>query len=410
MKSSSTIPIESPFTFRELFFSRTNKKGIIESGNSVFQRISLYDWDEMLGKPHNIIRHPEMPRGVFHLLWETILSDETIGAYVVNRAKDGSYYWVYALVFPIENGFLSVRLKPGSELLQVVKNKYSQLLSLEKSQGLKPVDSQAVLLQTIRELGFLNYRDFMSEALMSELEERQRQLQEPPVPILSLLRILLDCGNRLKKRCDDIFAAYQANSRVPLNLEIQAARIGEKAAPIAIMSARYDAIAKDIKKEVNKLVEAQQRVQQKVRSCQFFICSSILQKEIHHFFKSESQPMPISKETEMEILGSLELLQVKEARESLNDVKSELETFNLVFEEVRKLVVGLDMLSLSGRIEVAKLDGTSSELFGLLEDLTKFKNFLKTALSEIDDIGNSLLEQAAAIFNVDDFFAAPGEH
>jgi hypothetical protein len=54
---------EAPFSFEELFFSRTDARGIILAGNSVFQRISQYDWDALIKKPHNIIRHPDMPKG-----------------------------------------------------------------------------------------------------------------------------------------------------------------------------------------------------------------------------------------------------------------------------------------------------------------------------------------------------------
>lgn len=70
----------SDFLFDELFFSRTDKKGIIQSGNSVFQRISEFEWDEILNRPHRVVRHPHMPRGIFHLMWNEILSDHMIGA------------------------------------------------------------------------------------------------------------------------------------------------------------------------------------------------------------------------------------------------------------------------------------------------------------------------------------------
>jgi len=59
---------EVTFDPAELFFSRTNSNGVIRSGNDVFQRISGYPWDALLGAPHNIIRHPDMPEGVFSLL------------------------------------------------------------------------------------------------------------------------------------------------------------------------------------------------------------------------------------------------------------------------------------------------------------------------------------------------------
>lgn len=95
------VDVEVPFTFEELFFSRTNWRGVILAGNSVFQRVSLYSWDELIQKPHNVIRHPDMPKGVFWLLWDTIKKGEPVGAYVKNRAKDGRYYWVFAIVTPI---------------------------------------------------------------------------------------------------------------------------------------------------------------------------------------------------------------------------------------------------------------------------------------------------------------------
>ncbi|HPE46849.1 MAG TPA: PAS domain-containing protein [Hyphomonas sp.] len=102
---NSVDPNESRFEFNELFFSRTDESGIIKFGNSVFQRVSVYEWDELLNKPHKIIRNPDTPRAVFRLLWDSIKSGSPIGAYVKNRAKDGRYYWVFAIVTPVEGGY-----------------------------------------------------------------------------------------------------------------------------------------------------------------------------------------------------------------------------------------------------------------------------------------------------------------
>ena len=93
--------IESVFLPDEMFFSTTDLKGIILSGNDVFIRVSKFSKEELIGKPHNIIRHPDMPRIVFKLLWDYIQSGKPIVAYVKNIAKDGSYYWVLATVVPI---------------------------------------------------------------------------------------------------------------------------------------------------------------------------------------------------------------------------------------------------------------------------------------------------------------------
>lgn len=384
---------ESDFSFDELFFSRTNKKGVIESGNSVFQRVSQYDWDELLQKPHRIIRSPEMPRGVFHLLWDTILADKTVGAYVLNKAKDGSPYWVFALVTPITDGFLSVRLKPSSQLFSTVKSAYSELLAFEKTRGISPQESHELLLKTISSLGFSSYEQFMTEALMQELESRHVQLNTPPLAIFGLLRTTLESGANLQKRSENIFTTFKKNMFVPLNLEVQAVRIGQEAASIATISSQYDQLAKEIQVQINRFVTAGKLVQEKVQDCQFYICNSVLQKEIYHFFEQESKPTPIDKSHEMKILAELEQLQTNNARLSLFEIQKEYGEFKKVYENVRKLAIGLEMVSLSGKIEAAKLRTTSKELTDLLNELSSFKDNLKEILKEINGIGRILLDQ-----------------
>ena len=112
------------FAIEELFLSRTDERGVIQSGNSVFARLAGYEWKELIGAPHRLIRHPDMPKGVFHLMWETLKAGHSFGGYVKNRSKDGRYYWVFAVVVPVEGGYLSVRLKPSAGVLDEVVKLY----------------------------------------------------------------------------------------------------------------------------------------------------------------------------------------------------------------------------------------------------------------------------------------------
>lgn len=384
---------ESNFGFDELFFSRTNSKGVIESGNSVFQRVSLYEWGELLNKPHNLIRHPAMPRGVFHLLWDTILAGKHIGAYVINQAKDHSHYWVYALVSPVQGGFVSVRLKPSSPIFEIVKDKYAELLEIEKTKKLTPKESHEVLLKTIQGLNFRNYEHFMTEALTQELEYRQKSLGLPPIKIISQLREVMKLGTQLQKKCEEIFSAYQKSSLIPLNLEVQAAKIGQEAASIAVISSQYDGLARQIKEEIKKFMGAGSLVQERVGLCQFDICNSLLQRELFDFFKNEDRPSPIKKDVEMKYLEGLGRAGIKNAKGSLAAVDVKFKEFKAVYEQVKRLASGLDIVSISGKIEVAKIKQSSSELLGLLGDLANFKTSLKGSLKQIDNIGSELISQ-----------------
>ena len=132
---------EAPFDLDEVFFSRTDERGVILTGNYVFKRVAAYDWPELIGAPHKLIRHPDMPKAVFWLLWKTIKEGRPIGAYVKNRAKDGLHYWVFASVVPTEGGYLSARIKPSSPILDIVTQQYADLLAYEAEAGVTPEDS-----------------------------------------------------------------------------------------------------------------------------------------------------------------------------------------------------------------------------------------------------------------------------
>ncbi len=99
--------------------SRTNAKGIIEFASNDFCEIAGYDVNDLIGKPHNIIRHPDMPRAAFKDLWDTIKRGEIWSGFVKNRAKNGKTYWVYATVYPHSDkdgdiGYISCRTKIAS--------------------------------------------------------------------------------------------------------------------------------------------------------------------------------------------------------------------------------------------------------------------------------------------------------
>ena len=165
--SQSSGPREEEVTFepRELFFSRTDERGIVLFGNDVFLRTSHYSWDEMSGAPHKIVRHPDMPRAVFWILWEALNAGTPIWAYIKNRAKNGQPYWVFAIITPISGGFLSVRLKPLSELKPKVIEIYERIRARENAEKLEPHDSAALFLEEIKALCFKDYPTFMAHAL-----------------------------------------------------------------------------------------------------------------------------------------------------------------------------------------------------------------------------------------------------
>ncbi len=130
---------ERTFGENEIIVSKTDPKGIITYANQVFVRVSGYSEAELLGQPHNIIRHPAMPRCVFKLLWDVIGSGNEIFAYVINLCKNGDHYWVLAHVTPTfdQDGrivsYHSSRRKPSRVALEKIIPIYESLLEVEQS-------------------------------------------------------------------------------------------------------------------------------------------------------------------------------------------------------------------------------------------------------------------------------------
>ena len=160
--------VENKMRENDFIVSKTDLKGVITYCNRVFMEFAKYEEEELLGQQHNIIRHPDMPRCVFKLLWETVKQKKEINAYVKNLAKDGSFYWVHANVTPVMDdtgelkGYYSVRRKPNERRLEVIKELYKTLLAEEKriggNKGMEA--SENMLFNLINEEG-MTYEEFI---------------------------------------------------------------------------------------------------------------------------------------------------------------------------------------------------------------------------------------------------------
>jgi PAS domain S-box-containing protein len=171
MRLTSVTP-----TNREVFFprddlivSKTDLRDHISYVNRTFIDISGYDEAELLDEPHSVIRHPEMPRCIFQLLWETIKSEHEIFAFIRNMCKNGDHYWVLAHVTPTFDsnrtviGFHSNRRVPERKHVAMFSDLYEKLLTEERRHsdwrsGIK--ESTRILAQTTAAAG-LDYEQYV---------------------------------------------------------------------------------------------------------------------------------------------------------------------------------------------------------------------------------------------------------
>jgi len=170
MTSFRITPTNQEKVMREgdLIVSKTDIKGRITYGNRTFNEYSGFKESELLGTQHNIIRHPDMPRAVFKLLWDRLQAGQEVFAFVKNISKDGSFYWVLANVTPSYDaqgtllGYFSVRRKPNPKAIAQIQPLYRQMLQAERSAGTRDaIAASTQLLTGTLAANQISYDDFV---------------------------------------------------------------------------------------------------------------------------------------------------------------------------------------------------------------------------------------------------------
>ena len=318
MTNVDTATGEVAFDLSELFFSVTDSRGFIRSANAVFSRVSGYAPEEWLDAPHNLVRHEDMPRVVFRLLWDTLKAGEPVAAYVKNRTKDGRHYWVLALAFPVGDELFSLRLKPSSALLPVVEGLYRRLLACERS--IEPTEgrsaaidaSMQLLLDELAPLGFADYQQFMWRALPAEVTSRTAELgprhgaiRAPNDPALREAHTVCNAGlarlgtlsDRLEtyeslateyREATAVFASLAEEvSMFALNARLNADRSGSRSAVLASIANLMRTAARDVAAEVDHLTVLLHAATGHVRRLAFSLARSTLALEMVEAFLLE---------------------------------------------------------------------------------------------------------------------------
>ena len=166
MMHPTPIDKEIKLSSKRYIVSKTDAKGIIEYGNDYFVEISGYSENELVGKPHSIVRHPDMPKVVFKMMWDRINNGQNIMAVVKNLAKDGSYYWVVTEFEPkrdaISNQIIShtaFRKAAPQNAIDTMAPIYAKLIELEKDGGMEASEKY---LRGFLESNNTSYDDFIN--------------------------------------------------------------------------------------------------------------------------------------------------------------------------------------------------------------------------------------------------------
>lgn len=151
--------------------SKTDQAGVITYANDYFTEICRYTHDELIGSPHNIVRHPDMPKIAFKLMWETIKRGETFRAVVKNLAKDGRYYWVLTDFESRRDPqteqiaqYTAFRKAAPRKAIEIMAPIYKKLVEIEKTGGMEASEQ---FLNNFLASKNTNYKDFINKTISS---------------------------------------------------------------------------------------------------------------------------------------------------------------------------------------------------------------------------------------------------
>lgn len=383
---------EVPFGIEEIFFSRTDPRGVIQAGNSVFQRVSGIPWERLVGAPHRIVRHGDMPRAVFHLLWDRIKAGRPTGAYVCNSSADGRFYWVFAVVVPLADGFLSVRIKPTSALLDRVKALYESLRQAE-TDGRPAQDSAADLVAGLARLGFPSYDSFQARALATEV----------------LQRVTLG-GGRGGSRPETLQAAEAADGieveltgmqsmftealRIALNLRIAASQLGELGRPVSAISDNYALLANDMVSWLNNRALDEDvgfgGIARSVSESLFLLNAANLLAEMSEAFARDGALGGGEAAEEQGRLTGVASQYAAKAQDCQDRAMQEAATVASHLAEMRKHVTALNSIRMLCRIEGATLRHTGVSLDEIGSQLDGFQDEIGRRLLRITSLGQQV--------------------
>nr|BFD63363.1 hypothetical protein BdHM001_20440 [Bdellovibrio sp. HM001] len=369
----------------------------------------------MIGAPHSLIRHPDMPRSVFKLFWDTLKADRPIGAYVKNLAGDGSYYWVYAFAFPIEDGYLSIRFKPSSAIFQEVQKIYGEIREFEK--GSDDLEAgEKLLVESIQKRGFKNYEEFMVKAALTELNARAAQVQEQRQEGAAgrenaQFTQIADVTNSTLTRLNDVFAkvgGFQSSNDVLLatidsldrefqnlkfisvNMTIAAAKFGNVASSLGVVSKEFSTLSGQIENNLSGLNTFVGNLAAVIQKCSLQASALNVQMLMVDFFVKESlTKLHQSEDAFAEMTANQKdfsgLFRDYSAnlRREVASLSKYLSDFELAMGEVTKFITGLEVIRQIGAVESARVDEVKQAFMHYLQQMDRFIQLLRSATSTI---------------------------
>ncbi len=393
--SADSSATEVRFANESIIISATDPRGVIGFANDRFVDVGGYSLEELINAPHKIMRHPDMPKGVFYLLWECLKAGQPVCTYVKNKTKSGGYYWVLAVVTQTENGFLSARIRPSTELFETTKEIYATLLDEEKRENLTAEQSGARLMEMLKEAGYPTLESYGIEAL--DLEFKARDIIAPDLAnsflLMDELAVIISDMQGLVNSIEQGFARVRGE---PVNLRILAGRLEGAGAALGTISQNYDAMAKEMHNLVGRLhdpengslVQMFSAVSQGRWSMQI---AQLLNEAYGHCTPEEAET-----EGYLMLKEHHDHLQQR-SRARLIEISSIGKSIPDICRSLRRRINGLDVVKLLCKVESGRMRDVDSGLDGIIARLENFHDNTDRHLADLSAKASQVTQKGSSL-------------
>lgn len=393
--SADSSATEVRFAAESIITSATDPRGVIQFANDKFIEVGGYPLEELINAPHKILRHPDMPKGVFYLMWECLKAGQPVCTYVKNKTKSGGYYWVLAVVTHTENGYLSARIRPGTELFETTKEMYATLRQEETDKNLTPEQSGVRLLEMIKEAGYPTLEAYGIAAL--DMEFKNRNIIEPG--LVNSFALMDELAVIIKDMQDLVNSIEQGFERVrgePVNLRILAGRLEGAGAALGTISQNYDAMAKEMHGLVGRLhdpengslVQMYSAVSQGRWSMQI---AQLLGEAYGNCSEAEAE-----NEGCLMLKDHHERLQQR-SRSRLIEISSIGKSIPDICRSLRRRINGLDVVKLLCKVESGRMRDVDSGLDGIIARLENFHDNTDRHLADLSAKASQVTQKGSSL-------------
>lgn len=388
----------------DIFFSRTDERGVIQSGSDFFQEIAGFEWEELLGAPHKVVRHPDMPKAVFWLLWNNLKAGKPLSAYIKNQTKDGGYYWVMASAMPVDGGYISVRIRPQSPLFAKVQAEYEALRAWERETGAKAEESVERFQRRLTELGFKDYQTFMGYALSAEHTARQEALGRETDRVTRLIEDMSSRVSETSAVTNQLLAGFRLIRSEPTNMRILSTRLEGGGNAISAISQNYELMASEIWQQIHVLDESGGNVFGEVAKAlnegrYLQSLAAVMREQADQFANSslDFAALGIDQSKEPEIIEGRAAALCEEADRTLQNIADRVRNLPDLCQNLRRHVNGLDVVKLLCRVEAGTLRGQETGLDSIIGRLDRFHAQIENQLTQVSSGASDLYRDARAL-------------